>query len=408
MALLKCSASVSRCLSSPSGQVQFERLTRRTLRQIHVSCSNLTFKFDQLQISTLEESKRRPKPDFGSIAFGQQFTDHMLEVLWDEKTGWQEPHILPLHSFSLHPAAKVLHYAQELFEGMKAFRGYDDKIRLFRPELNMARMAESAARASFAPFDTSELMACIRKLIEIEQDWVPDPENYKSLYMRPTMIGIEPTLGVASSKQSLLYVILSPVAGYFAAGIKPVNLIANPDNVRAWPGGCGDKKLGSNYGPTVLMQKEAEKNGYQQVLWLYGKDHQVTEVGTMNIFVYLVNEDGQHELITPPLEDGLILPGVTRNSVLAVTREWNEFLVTERRVTMGEILKANKDGRLLEMFGAGTACCVCPVGKISFQGDEITVPTMDAKEPLNQRIMMHLSDIMYGKKTPHPWAPVIC
>lgn len=238
--------------------------------------------------------------------------------------------------------------------------------------------------------------------------WVPEPSNYKSLYVRPTMIGIEPTLGVASAKQAMLYIILAPVAGYFASGIKPVNLMADPSHVRAWPGGCGDKKLGSNYAPTVLVQKQAEKNGCQQVLWLYGADHQLTEVGTMNIFVYLINEKGEKELITPPLEDGLILPGITRDSLLELARQWGDFKVCERRITMSEVIKASKENRLLEMFGAGTACCVCPVGKIKFLGQDIDIPTMSAKDPLNMRFLKALSDIQYGNVAAHPWTDVVC
>lgn len=297
----------------------------------------------------------------------------------------------------------------QLFEGLKAYRGYDNKIRLFRADMNMKRMQTSAARGSFAPFDTDELTKCMKKLIEIEQQWVPSPDNYQSLYVRPTMIGIEPTLGVASAKHSMLFIILSPVSGYFSAGIKPVSLMANPLYVRAWPGGCGDKKLGSNYAPTVLIQKEAEKHGHQQVLWLYGEDHQLTEVGTMNIFVYAKNGNGTLELITPPLGDGLILPGVTRDSVIQLVREkWPEVNIVERRVTMGEVRELLHNKRLLEIFGAGTACCVCPVGKIAFMDEELVIPTMDHDSPLNIRILKEMSDIQYGKVSPHPWADIVC
>ena len=274
----------------------------------------------------------------------------------------------------------------------------------------MKRMAQSAARGSLPTFDVDELMQCMKKLVDVDREWVPDSSNHKSLYIRPTMIGIEPTLGVASAKQSLLYILLSPVGGYFSAGIKPVKLLANPQHVRAWPGGCGDKKLGSNYAPTVLIQKEAERQGCQQVLWLFGEDHQLTEVGTMNIFVYLTNENGERELITPPLGDGLILPGVTRDSVLTLVRErWPEIKLSERRITMSEVKNANQAQRLHEIFGAGTACCICPVGKIQFEGEEIVIPTMTSSpQPLNIQILNALSDIQYGRISPHPWAPVVC
>lgn len=293
---------------------------------------------------------------------------------------------------------------------MKAYRGLDDKIRLFRPDMNIDRMLLSADRVSFAPFDKNELLDCIKKLIEIEKDWVPlyDIEAFPSLYIRPTMIGIEPTLGVAAAKQSLLFVILSPVGGYFGSSIKPISLIADPTYVRAWPGGCGDNKLGSNYGPTVKIQKDAEKNGYQQILWLYGADHQLTEIGTMNIFVYLINEQGEKELVTPPLEDGIILPGITRSSLLALAREWGDFKVSERRIDMAEISRSLEQGRLMEIFGAGTACAVCPVGRITFKGQDLTIPTADSKDQLNLRFLKALTDIQYGKINPHPWTQIVC
>lgn len=175
---------------------------------------------------------------------------------------------------------------------MKAFRGVDGKIRLFRPELNMARMNSSAQRSGLPTFEPEEFINCISRLVSIDQEWVPHTES-ASLYIRPTLIGIEPTLGVASSDSALLYTILSPVGGYFAGKqTGGVSLLADPRYTRSWPGGVGDRKMGSNYGPTIHVQKEAAKQGFQQVLWLYGDDHQLTEVGTMNVFVLMINERG--------------------------------------------------------------------------------------------------------------------
>lgn len=175
---------------------------------------------------------------------------------------------------------------------MKAYRGVDDKIRLFRPEMNMARMNASAARSGLPTFEAKEFIKCMTHLVSIDQEWVPHTEA-ASLYLRPTLIGIEPTLGVASSDSALLYTILSPVGSYFKAGSSgAVSLLADPNYTRSWPGGVGDRKMGSNYAPTIHIQNEATKQGLQQVLWLYGDDHQLTEVGTMNIFVLLLNERG--------------------------------------------------------------------------------------------------------------------
>ncbi|RWS17847.1 branched-chain-amino-acid aminotransferase: cytosolic-like protein [Dinothrombium tinctorium] len=331
----------------------------------------------------------------------------MLEIKWCEDKGWQKPKITPIHDLVFHPSAQVLHYAFQLFEGMKAYRGFDNKIRLFRPDLNMQRMLSSAKRLNLPLFESNELLECIKKLIEVEADWVPDSTEFASLYIRPTLIGVEETLAVSSSKKCLLYVILSPVGAYFSTGVKPVKLYADPKYVRAWPGGSGSHKLGSNYGPTVAVQSIAEAKGCQQVLWLYGEDHQLTEVGTMNIFVYMINEAGEKELVTPPLSDGIILPGVTRISLLELARQWNEFKVSERRITMKEVIKALNEKRLLEIFGSGTACVVCPVGCIHYFNQDFLIPTMDHKEPLIFRFLKSLTDIQYGRIS-HPWTIQVC
>ncbi len=170
--------------------------------------------------------------------------------------------------------------------------------------------------------------------MKIEKDWIPNKKGY-SLYVRPAAIGTQPALGLATSHMSKLFVILSPVGPYYPTGFKPVKLWSDEVNVRAWPGGTGGNKLGSNYAGTILPQAEAAARGYQQILWLFGPDHQITEVGSMNMFVFLVNEKGERELVTAPL-DGTILPGITRDSVLALCRNWGEFKVSERKITMGE------------------------------------------------------------------------
>ncbi|XP_066586644.1 branched-chain-amino-acid aminotransferase isoform X2 [Prorops nasuta] len=332
----------------------------------------------------------------------------MLKVCYHEVLGgWQAPEITPFENLVLHPAAKVLHYAIELFEGLKAYRGVDGKIRMFRPDLNMERMNRSAVRSGLPTFNGEELINCVKRLISIDQEWVPHSEA-SSLYIRPTLIGIDPTLGVAASDSALLYVILSPVGSYF----KPsntnigVSLLADPRYTRAWPGGCGDSKVGSNYAPTIHVQREAIEKGLQQVLWLFGEDNEVTEVGTMNIFMLYVNDDGEKELITPSL-NGLILPGVTRNSILQLSREWKEFKVTERKFCMSEVLQLLNENRLLEMFGAGTACIVSPVSYIDFVGQGLHIPTLDQPDPIYKKFLKHLTDIQYGYIPDHPWAVCI-
>lgn len=261
---------------------------------------------------------------------------------------------------------------------MKAYRGVDNEIRMFRPMHNMARMLVSARRSCLPEFDPHELVQCIRRLIQVDQEWVPHSVS-SSLYIRPTMIGIEPTLGVAPATEAELFVILSPVGPYFSSGVKPVNLLADPKFVRAWPGGSGYSKMGSNYAPTLYIGNVAAKQNCHQALWLYGPDEEITEVGAMNIFALFKQSSGRLELVTPTLDSGLILPGVTRRSVLELAREWNEFDVSERKLTMKEILNGAQDGSLVEMFGTGTAAIVSPVGNILYDGvmKPLPVPTED-------------------------------
>ncbi|XP_042232429.1 branched-chain-amino-acid aminotransferase, cytosolic-like isoform X2 [Homarus americanus] len=354
-----------------------------------------SFKASDLHIDFCPPEQLKSKPAVKDLVFGRNFTDHMLKIYYNDQSGWGKPRITPLQDLRLHPAAKVLHYAVELFEGMKAFRGVDDEIRLFRPGKNMERMNRTAARSSLPTFDSEELIKLLKKIISIDQEWVPHTES-SSLYIRPTMIGTEPTLGVQRPTEALLFVILCPVGPYFASGFKPVSLLADPQYVRAWPGGVGMMKMGSNYGPTLEIQKQAEARSLHQVLWLFGPEHRITEVGAMNIMVFLDKGNGERELVTPPL-DGLILPGVTRDSILSLARQWKEFTVSERDITMAEIVQAKSEGKLLEMFGAGTAAVVTPVGEIHYEGQVIKIPTMEHENPLTQRFFDAIKDIQYGR-----------
>lgn len=374
----------------------------KNVLQIRQASTQKPFQFSDVEETLCNASQLHPKPDVSSLVFGKYFTDHMLEIAWNADKGWDKPVISPMHDLQIHPGAKVLHYAIELFEGMKAYRGDDGRLRLFRPDRNMIRMLNTARRVSLPEFDMEEMIKCIKRLIQIDKEWVPH-SNTSSLYIRPTFIATDPSLGVASTNSALLYVVLCPVGPYFTSGFKPISLLADPQYVRSWPGGCGALKMGANYAPTIYIQKQAEKLGHQQVLWLYGDDHQLTEVGTMNIFVFMINKNGERELVTPPL-DGLILPGVTRLSLLELAREWKEFRVSERSINMAEIIQAHEEKRLLEVFGAGTACVVCPVANISYQNRDYKIPPSDS--PLSQRFFKTMSDIHYGR-VQHPWAVAI-
>uniref|UniRef100_A0A8C8YA27 Branched-chain-amino-acid aminotransferase n=1 Tax=Prolemur simus TaxID=1328070 RepID=A0A8C8YA27_PROSS len=349
------------------------------------------FKAADLQLQMTQTPHKKPDPR-EPLVFGKTFTDHMLMVEWNEKKGWGQPRIQPFQNLTLHPACSALHYSLQLFEGMKAFKGGDRRVRLFRPWLNMDRMLRSALRLCLPSFDKGELLECIRRLIEVDKDWVPDGAG-TSLYVRPVLLGNEPSLGVSHPLQALLYVILSPVGSYFPGdSVTPVSLLADPAFIRAWVGGVGNYKVGGNYGPTVLVQQEAKKKGCEQVLWLFGPDHQLTEVGNMNIFVYWTHEDGVLELVTPPL-DGVILPGIVRKSLLDLAYNWGEFRVAERKITMKELLQALEEGRVREVFGSGTACQVCPVHQILYQGQHLHIPTMENGPELILRFQKELKAI---------------
>ncbi|KAM6223133.1 branched-chain-amino-acid aminotransferase, mitochondrial [Rhynchocyon petersi] len=363
-------------------------------------CVSTSFKAADLQLEMTQEPLKKPNPS-EPLVFGKTFTDHMLMVEWTGSKGWGQPCIKPFQNLKLHPACSGLHYSLQLFEGMKAFKGPDQRVRLFRPWLNMDRMLRSAQRLCLPSFDKVELLECIRRLVEVDKDWVPEDVG-TSLYVRPVLIGNEPSLGVGMSTKALLYVILSPVGSYFPGDtVTPVSLLADPAFVRAWLGGVGDCKLGGNYGPTVFVQQEAQKRGCEQVLWLYGPDHQLTEVGTMNIFIYWTYEDGVLELVTPPL-DGIILPGVVRQSVLDLAQTWGEFRVAQRTITMKELLRALDEGRVREVFGSGTACQVCPVHRIMYQGQQLHIPTMENGPELILRFQKELKAIQYGTSA-HEW-----
>lgn len=299
--------------------------------------------------------------------------DHMLAIEWTASAGWLPARITPYQNLSLDPATCVFHYAFECFEGMKAYKDSTGQIRLFRPDRNMARFNSSSARIALPTFDGSSLISLISKLVQTDERFIPSERGY-SLYLRPTMIGTQRTLGVGPPGSALLFVIACPVGPYYPTGFKAVSLEATDYAVRAWPGGVGDKKIGANYAPCILPQLQAAKRGFHQNLWLFGEEEYVTEVGTMNLFVAMRNaRTGARELWTAPL-DGTILEGVTRDSILGLAREKlvpDGWVVREEKFTMGEVARAADEGRLLEAFGAGTAAVVSPVREVSWRGRRI-------------------------------------
>ncbi|KAK6637689.1 hypothetical protein RUM44_008111 [Polyplax serrata] len=369
-----------------------------------VRCAK-TFRFSDLEIQLAGPDQLQPKPNPDELEFGKTFTDHMCKIEFENRVnGWKKPKILPLENISLHPAAKVLHYAIELFEGMKAFRGVDDRIRLFRPDLNMIRMNLSAERSGLPNFDTHEMIKILARLVQIEQEWVPH-KKHGSLYIRPTLIGTDPVLGVVASDAALMFTICSPVKSYFSNDFRASSLLADPQYTRAWPGGCGDRKMGCNYGPTVEIQRQAISMGLQSVLWLYGEDNQITEAGTMNVFFVIKGEDGKKELVTPPL-NGLILPGVFRRSVLDLARQYKRTRVIERQINMQELIDLVHQERCLEMFGVGTASFLMPISSVLFKGVSYQIPTVEPGDKEYLFYYQTLSEIMYGE-VEHPWGVCI-
>uniref|UniRef100_A0A914D8C1 Branched-chain-amino-acid aminotransferase n=1 Tax=Acrobeloides nanus TaxID=290746 RepID=A0A914D8C1_9BILA len=350
-----------------------------------------TFYLRDLRIIRATPSQMKAKPtSWDNLKFGHVYSDHMMEVEWHRDKGWAKPLVSPWHNLSIHPGIKVLHYCIELYEGMKAYRGVDNKIRMFRPDKNMERMKKTAIRATLPDFDAEELIKIIIKMVKVDKEWVPY-SNTSSLYIRPTMISTDPNLGIGIGSQAKLFVITTPVGAYYSTGFQPVALLADPEFVRVFPGGVGTFKMGCNYAPTIFIETMAREMGCQQALWLYDNDEKLTEVGTMNIFVYWINEQGEEELCTPPLTNGLILPGITRDSLLEIAREWNEFKITERYPTMEEIRRSLKEKRMLQMFGTGTACVVAPIGRILYKNkttkkyENLYIPTMEAQPNLMMR-----------------------
>ena len=368
---------------------------------------------DSSRLEFEQNPNPRKRPPANELVFGKTFTNHMLSIPWNASTGWGAPKIHAYGPLQMDPSCVVLHYAPTLFEGLKAYKDPKGQVLLFRPDKNMARMNRSAHRLMLPTFESDELIKLIKKLVETDQEWVPSEPGY-SLYIRPTLIGTANSLGVGANTEALLFVILSPVGNYYASGIKPVSLEANPDYVRAWPGGTGDAKIGANYGPCILPQMEAASRGYQQNLWLFGDDHKLTEVGTMNMFIVLRQSDGSLEVVTPPL-NGMILPGVTRDSIVELLQAHArgetvldglsaKVQMNEREITMGEVQEAAQQGRLVEIFGAGTAAVVSPVDCIGYLGKDIKVPTGEnGFGPVSEVVLNKLKAIQWGHED-HPWS----
>ena len=330
--------------------------------------------------------KQRPSDD--SLTFGTVFTDHMFVLDYHEGRGWHEPRIVPYAPFTLDPACSVLHYAQAVFDGLKAFRGPDGPIRLFRPHKHAERLNRSCERLCIPELDAGLVVESFSKLIAVDHAWVPSKPG-TALYLRPTVIATEAFLGVRPSKSYTYFLILSPVGPYYAEGMNPVKILATDQYVRAVQGGTGEAKTAANYAASLYGAEVAKKAGYTQVLWLDGIHRKyLDEVGTMNIMVKIGDE-----IVTPPL-NGTILPGVTRDSILSLMRSWG-LKVSERQISIDEVMDASQAGTLDEMWGTGTAAVVSPVGELGYKDKRIVI-NGGKTGALTQKLYDAIVAIQYG------------
>lgn len=339
--------------------------------------------------------KEKPA-DETKLGFGQLFTDYMFIMDYETGKGWHDARIVPYGDLTLSPAALCLHYGQTVFEGLKAYRRADGGIQLFRPEENFKRLNSSNDRLVIPELPVEMAMEGLMELLKVEKDWVPSADG-ASLYIRPYIIAIDPFLGVRPGDHYLFMIILSPSGAYYASGLDPVKIYVEPKYVRAVRGGMGYTKTGGNYAASLIGQDEAHKEGYSQVLWLDGVEQKyIEEVGAMNIMFVI---DG--EIVTPELQ-GSILPGITRKSVLELTKSWG-MKVTERRITIQEIADAYDSGKLQEVFGTGTAAVISPVGHLKW-GDKIMTINDNKIGAVSQRIYDTMTGIQWGTvEDPFGW-----
>jgi len=348
----------------------------------------------KVNLAPLESRKKKPQ-DEAKLGFGKFFSDHMFTMTYS-KQGWDHANIGPYQPICLDPTAMCFHYGQEIFEGMKAYRGKSGEIYLFRPHENIRRMNASAERLCMPSVDPEVFMEALSKLVLLEKDWIPFGRG-TSLYIRPTMIATEAALGVHPASEYLFFIIVGPVGAYYPEGFNPTKIYVSEEYVRSVRGGTGTCKNAGNYAASLYASQIAMKKGYTQVLWLDAIEKKYAEeVGTSNIF-FLIGD----ELVTPPLE-GTILPGVTRDSVIQMARHWGRA-VSERRIAMDEILRAAEAGTLQEVFASGTAAVVSPVGQFYYQGKEYLV-NGGKTGAFTEKLYEEILGIQYGdKEDPFGW-----
>lgn len=340
-----------------------------------------------MEITITKRTQLKPKPDENNLVFGTEFTDHMFIMDYTEGKGWHDARIVPYGPIELSPAAMVLHYAQEVFEGMKAYKTPEGDIQFFRPMENFARMNRSNARMCIPQIDEEFVFDALKQLVALDQDWVPHAPG-TSLYIRPFVFATDPFIGVRTSLHYKFIIILSPVGAYYATGLQPARMHVEDIYSRTVVGGTGEAKCGGNYAGGLAAQEKAHDEGFEQILWLDGAERRyIEEVGTSNIFFKV---DGK--FITPELH-GTILPGITRKSVIELLQSWGEEVI-ERRITIDEFVDMYHKGQIEEVFGTGTAAVVSPIGGLEYQGEDMSFNNGEIGE-YTQRIY----DTLFGMQT---------
>jgi len=387
---------------------------------------------NMLDIKITQTTSPKEKPS-GDLGFGRIFTDHMFLMDYTESSDgggrWHDARIVPYGDFALSPASAVFHYGQTMFEGMKAYKGVGvgasagveahadveahagtgadtsaDEVYLFRPEQNARRTNITNERMCMPAIPEADYVQAVSSLVAIDRDWIPDGAG-TSLYIRPFIIATEPFLGVTPSKNFLFAIIMSPSGLYYKNGLEPVSIWVEDNYVRAVRGGVGCAKTGGNYAASLLAQREAAAAGYDQVLWLDGVEHKyIEEVGSMNVFFKI---DG--EIITPALS-GSILSGITRDSVIELCREWG-YSVKERQLPIDELVAAQREGKLEEAFGTGTAAVITAIGKLHYKGEDFFVGQDELQGktgPLSKKLYDTLTGIQCGElEDRHSWRVVV-
>ena len=340
-------------------------------------------------------------PPADTLGFGSVFTDHMFVMDYTEQAGWHDARIVPYGPLSLSPAASVLHYGTEVFEGMKAYRRPDGGVQLFRPWDNVERLNKSCDRLSLPQLDPDDALEAIRRLVEVDQDWVPSAPG-TSLYIRPFLFSTDPDLALHGVHEAMFVVILSPVGSYFKNGLEPVKIMVETEDVRAVRGGTGEAKCGGNYGAANRAGDKAIEKGFSQVLWLDGVERKyVEEGGGMNIMFKIAGK------VVTPILTGSILDGITRRSCIALVKSWG-MPIEERLISVDELFEAAANGTLEEAWCVGTAAVISPIGGLSYEGKEYEINHSQIGE-VSQKLYDELTGIQWGKKPdPFGWTDKIC